>query len=79
MFSGKLRVWLRRQHDQHKACVYETLAEYWKYHKGLNKKQVRQCLRNAMGFSSPADPPLHHATSSSKQPSHSVFGDGGSF
>lgn len=37
---ARLRVWLNRQHDLHKACIFETLREYLDFNKKLDKKQL---------------------------------------
>ena len=40
----RTRVWLRYQNDQHKACVYETLAEYVDFNKKLDKKRLLKSI-----------------------------------
>lgn len=37
---ARTRAWLKRQHDLHKACVFESIREYMAHHKKVDKKKV---------------------------------------
>ncbi|KAK9897664.1 hypothetical protein P389DRAFT_210095 [Cystobasidium minutum MCA 4210] len=40
----RTKAWLKRQHDQHKACVFETIREYVDFNKKLDKKQFLKTI-----------------------------------